>query len=85
MPDVMITYTGVGFCVLPSDLDRAMREASVRRTVTDTESYAFFIIKRQREDDRGKEFLLPMIEAKLAYNKLLEAIESIENHLTYLL
>ena len=46
-----------GLLRLPSDLDRAMREASVRRTVTDTESYAFvFIIKRQREDDRGKEF-----------------------------
>ncbi|MDE7111828.1 MAG: hypothetical protein K2O38_08010, partial [Muribaculaceae bacterium] len=37
-----------------------MREASERRTVTDTDSYAFFSFnnKRQREDDRG--FLLLM-------------------------
>ena len=27
---------------LPSDIDRAMREASKSRTVTDTDSYAFF-------------------------------------------
>ena len=28
---------------LPSDIDRAMREASECRTATDTDSYAFFI------------------------------------------
>ena len=40
---------------LPSDIDRAMREASERRTVTDTDSYAFSLINqsRQWEDDRG--------------------------------
>ena len=32
-----------------------MREASISRTVTDTDSYAFHILtfNRQREDDRG--------------------------------
>lgn len=34
-----------------------MREASIRRTVTDTDSYAFPFLtnQRQREDDRGIE------------------------------
>ena len=43
---------------LPSDLDWAMREASICRTVTDTDSYAFSFINqsRQREDDRGNTF-----------------------------
>ena len=30
-----------GLLALPSDYSRAMREASVRRTATDTDSYAF--------------------------------------------
>ena len=30
---------------LPSDIDRAMREASGCRTATDTDSYAFFIFQ----------------------------------------
>ena len=36
-------------------MNRAMREASSSRTVTDTDSYAFSFINqsRQREDDRG--------------------------------
>lgn len=39
---------------LPSDFDRAMREASDCRTVTDTDSYAFrFSTNRQRGEDRG--------------------------------
>ena len=32
-----------GLLQLPSDFDRAMREASDSRTVTDTDSYAFFV------------------------------------------
>ncbi len=31
-----------GLLALPSDFDRAMREASACRTATDTDSYAFF-------------------------------------------
>ena len=44
----------MGFCVAVQQR-KAMREASESRTVTDTDSYAFFIItfNRQREDDRG--------------------------------
>ena len=39
---------------MPSDKNRAMREASECRTVTDTDSYAFcFITNRQRGEDRG--------------------------------
>ena len=30
---------------LPSNMNRAMREASTSRTVTDTDSYAFFIFQ----------------------------------------
>ena len=41
MPVALITYTGVGFCVAVLQR-RAMREASDSRTVTDTDSYAFF-------------------------------------------
>ncbi len=52
MPVALITYTGVGFCVAVLQR-RAMREASDSRTVTDTDSYAFCFIKRQREEDRG--------------------------------
>ena len=52
MPDVLIAYTGVGFCVVPSDFDRAMREASDSRTVTDTDSYAFFV--NQSNANEGK-------------------------------
>ena len=33
-----------GFCTLPSDFDRAMREASVRRAATDTDVHAFLHI-----------------------------------------
>lgn len=33
-----------GLLALPSDFDRAMREASKRRTATDTDSYAFSFI-----------------------------------------
>ena len=40
---LLIAYTSVGASSLPSDIDRAMREASIRRTVTDTDSYGFFI------------------------------------------
>ena len=60
-PGTLITYTGVGFCTLPSDYDRAMREASGCRTVTDTDSYAFPLykpIQRRREDDRGNLLLM---------------------------
>lgn len=39
----LIAYTSVGASSLPSDIDRAMREASIRRTATDTDSYAFFV------------------------------------------
>ena len=39
--DAVIAYICVGFCTLPSDFDRAMREASVGRTATDTDSHAF--------------------------------------------
>ena len=44
---------------LPSNIGKAMREASERRTVTDTDSYAFSFINqsRQREDDRGKHII----------------------------
>lgn len=37
---------------LPSNFDRAMREASSSRTVTDTDSYAFFI--QQQTPKRGR-------------------------------
>lgn len=55
--DVAIAYISVGFCTLPSDFDRAMREASVGRAATDTDSYAFFVSTpdSQRGDDRGAE------------------------------
>ena len=43
LPNAMIAYMR-GLLQLPSDFDRAMREASVRRTVTDTDSYAFSIL-----------------------------------------
>ena len=50
----IVAYTSVGLLALPSDFDRAMREASERRTVTDTDSCAFPILTNsQREDDRG--------------------------------
>ena len=44
-----------GLLTLPSDIRRAMREASKCRTVTDTDSYAFFCIYHycRRGDDRG--------------------------------
>ena len=43
-----------GLLALPSDIDRAMREASGDRTVTDTDSRAYFLLLMcQRGDDRG--------------------------------
>jgi len=40
----IVAYTSVGFCkLLSSDRKWAMREASDGRTVTDTDSYAFFM------------------------------------------
>ena len=43
-----------GLLQLPSDFDRAMREASNRRTVTDTDSYAFSY-QFFNADERGPE------------------------------
>lgn len=40
---ICIIYILAWASALPSDFDRAMREASSSRTVTDTDSYAFFI------------------------------------------
>lgn len=37
---------------LPSDIDRAMREASSSRTVTDTASYAFLFINQSDANER---------------------------------
>lgn len=34
---------------MPSDFGKAMPEASIRRTVTDTESYAFFVYLNANE------------------------------------
>ncbi len=47
-----------GLLQLPSDRKWAMREASESRTVTDTDSYAFFRTKhyRRREEDQGIAF-----------------------------
>ena len=41
-PDGLVAYTSVGLLSLPSNRNRAMREASIRRTATDTVTYAFF-------------------------------------------
>lgn len=48
------TYNMRGLLQLPSDFDRAMREASNRRTVTDTDSYAFSF-QLFNADERGPE------------------------------
>ena len=39
----LVIHTQAWASALPSDIDRAMREASKRRTATDTDSYAFLI------------------------------------------
>ena len=41
-PDGLVAYTSVGLLSLPSNRNRAMREASIRRTATDAVTYAFF-------------------------------------------
>ena len=38
-----------GLLALPSDIDRAMREASDSRTVTGTDSYAFSVLHKVSE------------------------------------
>ena len=48
---------------MPSNLDRAMREASSSRTVTDTDSYAFLVYINQSNANEG------MTEAKNCNNE----------------
>lgn len=51
-PDGLVAYTSVGLLSLPSNRNRAMREASIRRTATDTDSYAFFVYKPTANEGR---------------------------------
>ena len=56
LPEAFYIHIQAWASALPSDRNKAMREASERRTVTDTDSCAFFIANQsvsQREDDRG--------------------------------
>ena len=50
---------------MPSNCNRAMREASSGRTVTDTDSYAFLVYEhfRQRGDDRGNYLIMKYFTA----------------------
>ncbi len=54
-----------GFCTLPSDFDRAMREASVGRTATDTDSHAFLhtnIRTGRRPDQKPQSDIMTLLK-----------------------
>ena len=68
-----------GLLALPSDIDRAMREASKSRTATDTDSYAFFV-KRQTPT-RGRPRQYNTIWT--VYNYFQKQLENSDNNAPY--
>jgi len=68
--------------VLPSDFDWAMREASIRRTVTDTDSYAFFYIPTHETPMRGvrrHRYCVMGYPSSVAHYTSLEVLDKILN------